>query len=639
MHIVHNFRGYKVQKEGDSDRFLLTNKIGGYSSFEEKNISKHQGVFFSDHFELFKVIENILFSGKVTKMINQFHLVEKIRGDIKHEIKEEYFMPHEKDALVVTLTKPQDMQIILDCRKSIDFSEWGREYSIKTQGNKIIVHYEKRSSTKENASTSEDINRKDVGRLKEDENRKEGLRSGKLQYEIYLVIIPDSFVFDKTDEWKKVDYSYDERRKSISSRYVYDAFTIRNISSAVFAYGTSLSEVLKTADDVSHNFTLYKKQQEKLDFHMKFTFKKEAHTAFLCAQHSLNHLIQKIDDKTGIYAGLYWFHQFWTRDTLFSLTALLSTKQYSLIKKILFTYLDKIDEHGKLLNRFPAAELGCADGTGLLFKRFDDFFSHLEKKKIRKQYISDDELRYLKAKLENVCFTLLKESDKGLILNKTNETWMDASKKEMYDGRDGARIEIQALQLHMYAFLRKLSKYSNDKNSEMVAKRLEDELLFRVREHFWMGTYIKDGSDDPTIRPNIFIAYYVYPNLLTAGEWITCFNYVLPKLWTGFGVSSIDKTSPLFIGTHSGEDDKSYHRGDSWYFLNNLTAIVLADLSKFRYRKYIDAIFSASVQDILWQGIPGHHSQISSANTQEAFGCFAQAWSNALFIELCEVLL
>jgi glycogen debranching enzyme len=53
---------------------------------------------------------------------------------------------------------------------------------------------------------------------------------------------------------------------------------------------------------------------------------------------------------------------------------------------------------------------------------------------------------------------------------------------------------------------------------------------------------------------------------------------------------------------------------------------------------FINKITEASIKDILEMGYYGYHSEISSAFKQEPLGCWAQAWSTAMFIELCHEL-
>ena len=118
-------------------------------------------------------------------------------------------------------------------------------------------------------------------------------------------------------------------------------------------------------------------------------------------------------------------------------------------------------------------------------------------------------------------------------------------------------------------------------------------------------------------------------------EWVKCFDHILERTWLEWGgLSSIDREHPLFTEWDDGETNRAYHRGTSWFWINNMAAICLSRVAKFRYRKYIDIITNASIQETLWEGIVGHHAEISSAKELQSSGCLSQAWSNAMLYEL-----
>ena len=109
----------------------------------------------------------------------------------------------------------------------------------------------------------------------------------------------------------------------------------------------------------------------------------------------------------------------------------------------------------------------------------------------------------------------------------------------------------------------------------------------------------------------------------------------MKKLWLPWGgISSVDKRSPLFHKLHTGEISDSYHNGDSWFWINNLTAIVLHRFGKKKYSFYINKIAEASSKEILKMGAIGHHAELSDAQKLSSKGCLSQAWSAALFVEL-----
>lgn len=340
--------------------------------------------------------------------------------------------------------------------------------------------------------------------------------------------------------------------------------------------------------------------------------------AYNACRLSLNQLT--VDGR--IHAGLPWFFQIWSRDELLSIKSLSPFDK----KRIIYSYLDRLQEDGRVPNIFGDDPTTNADSVGWLFKRLDECFF---------EFTLGEREHVLERFMESI--SRLKENyiEEMFLMNGPGETWMDTVCKD--GGRPGYRIEIQSMLLRMYALGYRLARSINCDSSPRLFSALEGDLSREVREHFLRDGLLSDGLGDSTARPNIFIAAYIYPRLLSREEWVECFRNVLPRLWLGWGaLSSIDKSSELFVGEHTGERPDSYHRGDSWFFLNNLAALVLYRMDGKKFRKYIDGILSASTEDILWSGMLGHHSELSSAVERKSCGCGMQAWSSAMYMELID---
>jgi predicted glycogen debranching enzyme len=333
-----------------------------------------------------------------------------------------------------------------------------------------------------------------------------------------------------------------------------------------------------------------------------------------------NCCINSLDQLTAsdrVIAGFPWFFQPWTRDELISITNL----SQQVKKDIILRDIQYLKDDGRIPNILSENAQSNADSVGWLFTRMDDSMKvfTVNERNIIREKIVESIMRLNVAYVRDL-----------LVCNGPKETWMDSQYSD--NGRAGARIEIQALTLRTYQTAYRLTK--NEKFSRLA--QLTEK---KVKKEFWNGRNLSDGAGDPTIRPNVFIAAYVYFGLLKKDEWETCFDSILQNLWCEWGgLSSIDKKNPLFCPNSTGEDARSYHRGDSWYFLNNMAALVLHRTNAEKYRPYVEAVLKASTEDILWKGMAGHHSEISSAAIQKAEGCGAQAWSAAMYIELVNEL-
>jgi len=584
MRITHKLDKTVLTKNTNEDvNFLLTNKVGGYCLLSSAPSSRYQGVFFMDNSDMYKVIEdiNLVGAAPVKEIVNEFSLVARKRG----KFVESFFMPYGYDVLVYELDKPGEIEITLDIRKSYDNPEFGRIYKVSKFKSSIIVSYRHEKTS------------------------------------LYLVIKPDNLHYKIIGEWIKRVYDYDKKRNTVPfEKYVYKALRIKS-QKIVFAFFKSKKQAIEEADYVFKNIERLKEHQKiyVTKINTKRPVDPRIRLAKKSAINSLNMLVANLKDKRGVFAGLPWFFQFWSRDELISLKAMMLNKQDKEVKDIIFKNLDLVKD-GRLLNiNMPEYDTTNADSIGWLFKRISDCLDKFSTKE--KITIMD--------KLEDAIISINKNYLKdGLVFNKAKETWMDTEWGN--DSREGFRIEIQALFLNMLKLAYEITK-------EKKYLHQENEFKSFVRKKFWNGRILADGIDDFTIRPNVFIAAYAYPELLSKTEWVLCFKNIIPKLWLKWGgFSTIEKNHDLFCEKHTGEIPQSYHRGDSWFWLNNLAALVLKRTDYKLFKKYVDKIVEASTEEILMLGAIGNHAELSSASGLKSQGCMAQAWSDAMYIELIE---
>lgn len=410
---------------------------------------------------------------------------------------------------------------------------------------------------------------------------------------VFLAIKADKPNFSIKGQWVKRTYSYDiDRNSPPYERYVFWALRIK-AKKMVLAVGDTKKHAISEANYIFNKTSKLKKEkQQAIKNFLDFSKAKnpEISMAYWACQNSLRELIFEQHSQKQISAGLPWFFKPYSRDTFISLKVLFE-KHPDIFWKICFQNFNLI-----------------TDSIGWLFKRIGEV---VEKQKVNEITVWKVK-KYLEKSLENLT----------AIAFNVQDTWMDSI------DRSGERIELQALKLYMLKIAYVLTKDSSYKIAETSLK-------FKVKEKFWNGKFLFDGAHDQTIRPNVFLAYYIYPELLEQKEWQICFDNALNALWLPWGgVATIDKNSPYFNANHTGEINQSYHSGDSWFYLNNLTAIVLKRNNPERYRNYIEKIIEASAKEILTMGAIGCHTELSSASELKSQGCWSQAWSNAMFVEL-----
>src|SRR3989304_6623611 len=110
---IYNVGGSSLAGEMDNPSLILTNKIGGFLFLSNTPISRHQGVFFHNNFELFKVIENIkpLDCEGVEQVINEFYLVRRVRSC---NTQEEFYFPYGTNSLIYSLSGRKEGLLDLD---------------------------------------------------------------------------------------------------------------------------------------------------------------------------------------------------------------------------------------------------------------------------------------------------------------------------------------------------------------------------------------------------------------------------------------------------------------------------------------------------------------------------------------------
>ncbi len=551
----------------------LGNKKGGYLSLPPEPNSKYNGIFWADNQYLYKTLENICLENS-----QEIDCIQQYLSGAKRVRKggtEESFQ-YQSDSLFYKKTDDSITEITLDVKQGYDNREFGRYYEISEEDGKILVTFTKKNEARE--------------------------ESGQ-EYSFFIVIDLFSEPFKMIKQWTPKTYALDEGREgNRKKRYVFSALKTK-AKKILFTFGTNKKKVL---------------EESEFQVNKRWSTVQGEYTAAEYAKNALENLRSQMYGRTGILAGHPWFFQYWTRDEAISARGLHLIGKTKEAKQILLNAIENISKDGRIPNRIPSADLHCADGVGWTFLRLEELFSEGKLTNNEKKTVTEKLILSLERIEKNLIVN-------GLITNERLETWMDTEYGN--DDRSGKRIEIQALTLAMYRFFFALTK------DTQIQKKLQN-MKSAVREAFWNGEYLNDGKDDKTIRPNIFLAYYIYPELLTKKQWKTCFDNALKQLWLPWGgLATIATSNPLFCSTHTGQNNRSYHRGDSWYFINNIAAICFYRLNK-KYIQYGEQITIASCKDLMSLGARGCCSEISSAKRQTSEGCFNQAWSNATLIEL-----
>jgi hypothetical protein len=641
--------------------FLLTNHKGDFFQLGvENSVEKFFGFNFfdSENYDFYKLLDDIFLKDMEVEEVEyngyfiKRYLKSKFEKPITYEIKDNN-LPDDVDLLKVDnngkiieeidegvmnlrtydrfyLTPNgvliyevdnYDGSIVLDIdmRKINDFHKWGREFEFEKQGNTLIYKY-----VKENPETKEE------------------------EYEIYLGIRSVNLSYDKINKWVKKDYDYSKLRNSLSEWYVFRALKIDvfNTKRLFFAGGKSKEEVLKKLDIAESGFIEF----EKLDSENYFKIIKKENferpitentdVAFRVSKYSMYKFLKNSIDynniNEGIVAGYPWFYDIWTRDELVSLRSFILLGEYRFVKDKIFYYLEKLNDSGTFpIIQTKEESLDSPDGIFWLSKRIEDFIFHLDEKNELDQIFNNGELMYIYEKLKYAFKTIINnfwDREKELVKVVRAQSWMDT-------------IEVNYpldIQVQFLKFVSVLSVLGNILGKKAEIKDFLDfEILLKGKI---IKTYFRDGflynePEKDVFNVNIFLAYYFFPDLLFKEDWEKIFDKAIIHMWNKWGgFSSLSKKDKEYHDISTGENDESYHKGDSWYFMNNIAAICLFDLNEKKYRKYIRNIEISQVQDILRFGTIGFGSEVAQSKDKMPTGSLAQAWTTSTFIELIKFM-
>ncbi|MGV8150266.1 MAG: amylo-alpha-1,6-glucosidase [Candidatus Woesearchaeota archaeon] len=673
MKITHSIDQENFVSKECADKNLsifMLSKLGNYFSIPanpKNNISNYSGYVLSEKNRMFKTIENIhlrpnnAYSDSSSgndcfipeEIFNNFTSIER-----RYKMHLEKFVLLRNGLMYCAETDSENgvkINISLDFRDVNDYGESGRIYKIHKSDNSLIVEYTKYAD--------------------------DSLRETIFKKVLIIHGVNDSY--ELPDTWLKRNYSYDESRNSKSEFYVYDALSIvcKHKCELIIACGDNYSDAMEKITDIMHNHKMiekihnnYLENELMLKHNISEVTGEDIAFGYVNSVHALDGLMVSSKNIKGIWAGLPWFFQYWSRDELISLKALILMDKREFSKNILLRHLNAIQKNGRIPNIYTSegySGLGSADSIGWLFKRIKDIILLIEKDEF-KNYFNLYEINYIREKLAYSINQIMNEHyHEGFIENGPLETWMDTNFGN--DTREGARIEIQCAFLCMLNLMNTLNQLLANKfvkkDKKLVSvtfqekdnsidndidnridnhidyHKMEREFSMRVRERFFINGYLNDGwkcSNAEISRPNIFLAYYLYPELLSCDDWEKAFDNSIKRLWVswdvgkkdGGGFSTIDLENPLYTPKYTGQNNKSYHRGDSWFFLNNIAAICLYNLNKEKYFSYVKKILNASTEDMLYKGFIGYSSEVTSSSIFEPGGCFCQAWSIATYIEL-----
>jgi len=603
------FHGYFVKNTKDNRVYKVLDKINVETKTNEV---EYGGYYFILRSKNQRESKNGL---TYNKNKGTWEKTERVESSV-----EKYYMGPEGGLIYTINGYNGKISLDLDIRELSNFNEWGRLYKIyKERSNVWVVEFRR-------------------------EEDKEHL--------FMVVAIEGDIEFRRSSKWEEKFYSYSKERNSLYRWYVF-----RGLRGKVNGSGTLYIGVGSSKREALSKAVLMKNGGEKLEgFDKKFLddicesndFKypisvdrKLAYKSSLNSLYKfLNRSILKESDVNGCYAGLMWFSQVWSRDDLIALKAFIDQKEYNIVKRRIFEYLDMIDENGTLpiilegdLNR---EDNRSTSSTFWLSQRILDFILDLSNRGDLEKVISKSELVYIFDKLDKAFHNLSAKYwdwDVELLKVNPNDSWMDTRNTNF-------PLDVEVGYLKFCSVLATMASMMGKEERTKHYLDFEQMLLDKIRAVYYKNNKLYEDIESNKRGSTLFLVYYIYPNLFTKKEWEILIDKSLNDLLTEWGgLRTLSFRIHDYQKEYTGENNISYHNGDCWFWISNIAAKVLNELNEKKYRDEIRRLLSASTKDILKTGVLGYGSELSSAKERRAEGNLAQLWSSSTYIEVINSIL
>ena len=612
---------FTSKQKDDVHSYLLTNQRGDFIHQSlSPNVCKSFGFFYRDSNQR-KPIKVIDWFGNLD--------LETKKVDIKEfQVQKEFSSPYVEDehsyGFEKTTISPNGGCLIetqiegsvvldLDVKYFDDYSKFGKEYKIYEEEGVLFIEF-----------------------LKKDEDSNETLK-------MYVGIKTPNLQYERVEEWIEKKYSYDKLRNLDETEFVFRAirFDILNVHKKFsIGYSTNKEEVFEQLLLMDNFEEVIEKVEKGID---ENGFGQTESQVPLSMQTQLSYDVSKRklydalikddqDNSPHIIAGFPWFYQEWVRDEVFSLRAFLEIGETQLVKEKLCGLCFKIDENGELPRLNIEGSRTSFDSVLLLAKRIEDFIFYVDENGLYERYVDTKTLELFYASLEKAFKGIMKnrwDTENELIKIEKEEWWRDTI------NRIENPLALQVSMINMISVMAILAKML--KKTVKCEEYLDLESTFKetIKEKYVRENQLFDEVKEDIVTCDVFLAYYIYPDLFEQKEWENFFSQALNHLYLNWGgISSLSKFDSNFQENYTGANDISYHRGDSWYFINAMTAMVLNHCNPKKFNKEIVEITQNLTNQVLFKGTFGHISEVSSAKSSESRGCPAQTWSNAFYLEM-----
>lgn len=631
MKWIYGKQDWKTLERGQENCWLMTNGLGGFSSMTMIGSASR-----NDH---------ALLMGCLKAPNYRYNLVHRLSESVELEEKE-YVISSQEFA---DGTSEEGYEYLSEFSYE-DTPVWRflvrgvqirKEVVMEQRSNTVAVCYEisNRSSSRCTLSvtpffqfTPKGMELKETQKIFRDGNqvRSEGIN---------LYFQTNGEVEDFPEKTETYFYRYDAcdgRRETGHARAVH------RICLSVEAGKTACLELLYSLEPVSENFGKLAEQLKAYRRGLEQTAGFQSEIASFLAK-SANQFISKRDStgKETILAGFPFFED-WGRDTMIALPGVcISVGRYREAKEILRTFAEN-ERDGLMPNLFPEGDHEPRYNTvdaALLFVNCVYLYYEKTKDLDFVQEMYPVMRRIIQKYCQGTLFGIHMDED-GLILageGLDQVTWMDVRVGEILPTpRHGKPVEINAYWYNALCIMKVFAEKFGDGTKEY--EKMAQKAQCSFREKFWMEEkhclrdLVSGTSADEQIRCNQIWAVSMPFTMLDREQEKQVVEIVFEKLYTPYGLRTLEEEDPQFHGTYGGsvfERDMAYHQGTVWtfplggYYLAYLKVNEDSQEARRIVEEQLEVLESA-----LREGCIGQLPEIyDGKNPTSSRGCFAQAWS------------
>lgn len=457
--------------------------------------------------------------------------------------------------------------------------------------------------------------------------------------DLSLNLKSDKAAYIKREKWYQDMFYVNEKERGLvdyDNHFIpgYFEFELKPHEKGEFSIIAS-TESIKNVDG-KYYFELEEKRKESLLSNLKDRDELSEILALAADQFLVK---RKSTGKTTVIAGYPWFTD-WGRDTMIAFTGLtLCTGRFKEAREILQTFAMYVRD-GLVPNMFPDTNAkpiyNTIDASLWYFNSVYGYIKYTGDYEFIKTNIFRVLTNIIEKHIEGTSYDIKMDKEDGLLSggNKdTQLTWMDVKINDFaVTPRYGKAVEINALWYNAICIYNLLCK------KFQVKYEFYDELQRKIESNFvkkfwnykknYFYDYISKDCANEQIRPNGIIALSLPYTVVDEEKAKRAIATALEKLYTPYGLRSLEKDDKQYIGVYSGNvlsRDTSYHQGTVWGWL---MGPFISSIKRWYKDDELCAKLIAPFYEHLKDRCIGSISEIFDGDSpHEPKACYAQAWS------------